>query len=91
MESTGAIIDEKLEMQNLFQLARTTLTQVKKTEIDFVYPEGGLYRAWVEVARAIEALGSTMHTGVGAELVADPETSAWSRCAPGRRATSRPR
>jgi protoporphyrinogen oxidase len=70
-----AIIDEKLEMQNLFQLARTTLTQVKKTEIDFVYPEGGLYKAWVEVARAITALGGTIHTGVGAELVADPETS----------------
>jgi protoporphyrinogen oxidase len=66
-----AIIDEKLEMQNLFQLARTTLTQSRQTEIDFVYPEGGLFRAWIEVAREIEALGGTIHTGAGAVLHGD--------------------
>jgi hypothetical protein len=57
---------------------------VKKTEIDFVYPEGGLYKAWVEVARAIEGLGGTIHTGVGAELTLDPEDVA-NRRGPRRR------
>jgi protoporphyrinogen oxidase len=66
-----AIIDEKLEMHNLSQLAKTTLLQASKTEMDFVYPKGGLHRTWAIVAEKILALGGEIHVGESARLVGD--------------------
>lgn len=63
-----AIIDDKLEMQNLFQLLKSTLLQFDKAEVDFLYPKGGLYKTWVQVAQMIEALGGRIITGTGARL-----------------------
>lgn len=63
-----AIIDDKLEMQNLFHLLRSTLTQFNKTEIDFLYPKGGLFKTWVQVAQMIEGLGGRIITGTPARL-----------------------
>jgi protoporphyrinogen oxidase len=64
-----AIIDEKLQMHNLSQLARTTLLQGSKTEIDFVYPRGGLHRTWAIVAEKILALGGEILVGDPAHLI----------------------
>lgn len=63
-----AIIDDKLEMQNLFHLLRSTLTQFNKTEIDFLYPKGGLYKTWEQVSQLITGLGGRIITGTGARL-----------------------
>jgi protoporphyrinogen oxidase len=65
-----AIIDEKLQMHNLVQLAKTTLLQSRKTEIDFLYPKGGLHRTWALVAERILSLGGRILVGQGARLVA---------------------
>lgn len=64
-----AIIDDKLQMQNLAQLAKSTLLQYKKAEIDFLYPRGGLQVTWDKVSDLIEARGGRILTGVGARLV----------------------
>ena len=63
-----AIIDDKLEMQNLFQLLKSTLLQFNKAEMDFLYPKGGLYKTWVQVAQLIEAKGGRIITGTPARL-----------------------
>lgn len=63
-----AIIDEKLQMHNLAQLAKTTLLQAQKTEIDFLYPKGGLHRTWAIVAERILELGGRILLGEGARL-----------------------
>ncbi|MDP6935136.1 MAG: FAD-dependent oxidoreductase, partial [Myxococcota bacterium] len=63
-----AIIDDKLEMQNLSQLLKSTLLQFNKTEIDFTYPKGGMHEAWTKSAQLIRALGGRIITGVGARL-----------------------
>jgi protoporphyrinogen oxidase len=64
-----AIIDDKLQMQNLGQLAKSTLLQFNKAEIDFLYPKGGLQVTWDIVAERIRALGGRILTGTGAQLV----------------------
>lgn len=63
-----AIIDDKLEMQNLFQLLRSTLLQFNKAEVDFLYPKGGLYKTWAQVASMIEGLGGRILTNTPARL-----------------------
>lgn len=63
-----AIIDEKLQMHNLAQLAKTTLLQANKTEMDFWYPKGGLHRTWLNVAERILELGGRILVGRGARL-----------------------
>ena len=64
-----AVIDEKLQMHNLAQLAKTTFLQSQKsTEMDFLYPRGGLYRTWEIIARRLEALGGEIILGQGARL-----------------------
>jgi protoporphyrinogen oxidase len=68
-----AIIDDKLQMQNLAQLAKTTLLQFNKAEIDFLYPKGGLYKTWEKVAELIEARGGRILTGTSARLVGSGE------------------
>lgn len=64
-----AIIDDKLQMQNLAQLAKSTLLQFNKAEIDFLYPKGGLQVTWDKVADLIRAKGGRILTGTGARLV----------------------
>ena len=63
-----AIIDDKLEMQNLFQLLKSTLLQFDKAEIDFLYPKGGLYKTWVQVGQMIQALGGKIYTNTSARM-----------------------
>ena len=64
-----AIIDDKLQMQNLAQLAKSTLLQYNKAEIDFLYPKGGgLQVTWDIVAEMIKAKGGRIITGTGARL-----------------------
>ncbi len=64
-----AIIDDKLQMQNLAQLAKSTLLQYNKAEIDFIYPKGGLQVTWDKVSDLIRARGGRILTGTGARLV----------------------
>lgn len=65
-----AIIDDKLQMQNLGQLAKSTLLQYNKAEIDFYYPRGGgLQVTWDKVSALIEARGGRVITGTGARMV----------------------
>jgi protoporphyrinogen oxidase len=63
-----AIIDDKLEMQNLLQLLKSTLLQFRKAEIDFLYPKGGLYRTWLQVADHIRKHGGRILTNTAARL-----------------------
>jgi protoporphyrinogen oxidase len=64
-----AIIDDKLQMQNLSQLAKSTLLQFNKAEIDFTYPRTGMQLAWDRVRALIEKNGGRVVTGTGARLV----------------------
>jgi len=64
-----AIIDDKLQMQNLAQLAKSTLLQYNKAEIDFLYPKGGLQVTWDKVSDLLRAKGGRILTGVGARIV----------------------
>lgn len=65
-----AIIDDKLEMQNLSQLIKSTLLQYRKSEIDFIYPRGGMSTMWHRVRRILEGHGARIITGVSARLEA---------------------
>lgn len=66
-----AIIDDKLQMQNLSQLAKSTLLQFNKAEIDFLYPRGGgLQVTWDKVSDLIRGKGGRILTGVGARMIA---------------------
>jgi protoporphyrinogen oxidase len=64
-----AIIDDKLQMQNLAQLAKSTLLQYNKAEIDFMYPKGGLQVTWDKVSDLIRAQGGRIFTGTSARMV----------------------
>jgi protoporphyrinogen oxidase len=67
-----AIIDDKLQMQNISQLAKSTLLQFKKSSsIDFIYPAGGMFTMWDMVAARLEELGARVLLGVEAELEHD--------------------
>ena len=64
-----AVIDDKLQMQNLAQLAKSTLLQFNKAEIDFYYPKGGgLQVTWDIIAEHIKAKGGRILTSTGARL-----------------------
>ncbi len=64
-----AIIDDKLQMQNLSQLAKSTFLQFNKAEIDFTYPKSGMQLAWDRVRALIEKNGGRVVTGTGARLI----------------------
>ena len=64
-----AIIDDKLQMQNLAQLAKSTLLQYNKAEIDFIYPKGGLHATWKKVSQMILANGGRILTNTPARMV----------------------
>ena len=64
-----AVIDEKLQMGNITQLAKTTFLQAKgKKETDFVYPRGGMKHAWSSLAEKFLGLGGRIIMGTGARL-----------------------
>ncbi len=63
-----AIIDDNAQMQNLFQLLKSTLLQVNKKPQPFLYPTNGMHEAWSEVAAHLRSKGGRILTGVGAEL-----------------------
>lgn len=82
-----AIIDDKLQMQNLTQLAKSTLLQFNKAEINFIYPKGGgLQVTWDIVAEKIKAKGGRILTNTGARLAG--ATVASRRCTPAASASS---
>jgi protoporphyrinogen oxidase len=64
-----AIIDDKLQMQNLTQLAKSTLLQFNKAEIDFTYPKKGMQMAWDKTRALVEKHGGRVVTGEGARLI----------------------
>lgn len=63
-----AIIDDNMQMQNLTQLLKTTLTQFNKAEIDFLYPNRGMQTAWEKVSAIIEGLGGRILTDAPARI-----------------------
>ncbi|MEC8278819.1 MAG: hypothetical protein VX026_13960, partial [Myxococcota bacterium] len=66
-----AIIDDNAQMQNLFQLLKSTLLQFNKTPQRFVYPVHGMHEAWASVKNEIEKLGGTVHTDCIATVKSD--------------------
>ena len=63
-----AIINDNAQMQNLFQLLKSTFLQVNQAPQKFVYPKGGMQDAWDSVAEKVRALGGTIITGAEAQL-----------------------
>ncbi|MEC7986726.1 MAG: NAD(P)-binding protein [Myxococcota bacterium] len=63
-----AIIDDNAQMQNLFQLLKSTLLQFNKKPQKFLYPTGGMYEAWDSIASKILDLGGEIHRGKPARL-----------------------
>ncbi len=63
-----AILDDKAQMQNLFQLLKSTLLQFEKKPQHFLYPTGGMHEAWTAVSAQIRAQGGRILTGVGARM-----------------------
>lgn len=66
-----AIIDDKLQMQNLTQLLKTTLTQFNKAENSFLYPTEGMQQAWQKLAVMIRAKGGRILTDAPAQLIGE--------------------
>ena len=69
-----AIIDEKLQMHNIMQLAKTTLFAPKSANTDFLYPRLGMYQAWDLLHAELQRLGVRILTDAPAELVSDGKT-----------------
>lgn len=63
-----AIIDDNAQMQNLYQLLKSTLLQFNKKSQKFVYPKHGMYEAWEAVGQRIEELGGRVIKGESAHL-----------------------
>lgn len=63
-----AIIDDNAQMQNLYQLLKSTLLQVNKKSQSFLYPQGGMQDAWDEIKKRIIELGGQIHTGTPARI-----------------------
>ncbi len=63
-----AILDDKAQMQNLFQLLKSTLLQFDKKTQSFLYPKHGMHEAWTRVEALIYKHGGRIITGTGAVL-----------------------
>ena len=63
-----AIIDDNAQMQNLFHLLKTTLTQGNAEPPRFLYPKGGMQEAWTQVSEMFMELGGRIITGTGARM-----------------------
>lgn len=59
-----AIIDDNVKMNNLFQLAKSTLSNVNKEELNFLYPKPGLQTWCDRAAEAFQKCGGELLTGV---------------------------
>ena len=57
-----AIINDNAQMQTLFQLLKSTITQNNAPPQRFIYPTGGMQDAWDKVADEIRALGGQIVT-----------------------------
>lgn len=66
-----AIIDDKAQMQNLYQLLKTTLLSGNAEPPRFLYPKAGMQEAWVQVSELFEGLGGRIITGTSARLEGD--------------------
>ena len=56
-----AIIDDNAQMQNLFQLLKSTLLQFNKKPQRFYYPTTGMHEAWTIVSQKIHELGGEIY------------------------------
>jgi protoporphyrinogen oxidase len=63
-----AIINDNAQMQNLFQLLKTTFLYSNQAPQKFVYPKYGMQDAWNSVANKIIELGGTIITNSDAVL-----------------------
>lgn len=63
-----AIIDDNAQMQNLYQLLKSTFMQVNKTPQRFLYPQKGMQEAWESVSMHLRRNGGRIITGQGARL-----------------------
>ena len=63
-----AILDDNAQMQNLFQLLRSTLLQFDKKSQHFLYPDHGMHETWTQVAALIRNNGGRLITGTGARM-----------------------
>lgn len=63
-----AILDDQAQMQNLFQLLKSTLLQFDKKSQDFLYPTGGMHEAWTRVAGLVQRHGGRIILDTGARL-----------------------
>ena len=66
-----AIIDDNAQMQNLFQLLKTTLLHHDKESIRFLYPKSGMYEAWLQISQLLIKLNARIITGTGARMERD--------------------
>ena len=57
-----AIINDNAQMQNLFQLLKSTITQNNAPAQCFIYPTGGMQDAWDKIADRVRALGGKIIT-----------------------------
>ncbi len=57
-----AIINDNAQMQTLFQLLKSTITQNNAPPQRFIYPTGGMQDAWDKVAHSVRALGGRIVT-----------------------------
>lgn len=63
-----AVIDNNVQMNNTFQLLKSTLKQFNAEAPRYVYPKGGLHQTWFIIRDAIEKLGGKVILGQGARL-----------------------
>ncbi|MFT4977225.1 MAG: protoporphyrinogen oxidase [Myxococcota bacterium] len=63
-----AIIDDNAQMQNLYQLLKSTFMQVNKKSQSFLYPRKGMQEAWDSVADKFQANGGRLILGQGARM-----------------------
>lgn len=63
-----AIIDDNAQMQNLYQLLKSTFMQVNKKPQKFLYPRNGMQEAWESVADKLRANGGRIILGQGARM-----------------------
>jgi len=63
-----AIIDDNAQMQNLFQLLKTTLLHHDKESVRFLYPKKGMFEAWQQLSQLLVSLNGRIITGTGARL-----------------------
>ena len=58
------IINDNAQMQTLFHLLKSTITQNNAPPQRFIYPTGGMQDAWDKVADEIRALGGQLSENV---------------------------